>query len=139
MQDLEDTYERAVRHAGSEYKLAKRLRCSPSLLYGRHAKTLSPELWALIADIAGKDAQAALVAATVAANAQKPRGQWLREALGKSLAVGAVATIAISAISGATEAVASESAEARALYIMTSLAAAFFVGLVARWRGKTSP
>lgn len=95
MQDLEQTYARAVRTAGSEYALAKRLHVSTSLLYGRHKKPLSPELWALIADIAGEDATEALAAAVVQANAHKPRGQWLRDALGKSLAAGVVATIAL--------------------------------------------
>jgi len=95
MQDLEATYARAVEVAGSEYALARRLEVSPSLLYGRAKKHLSPELWTLIADVAGEDTTAALVSATIAANQSKPRGQWLRDALGKSLAAGVVVTTAI--------------------------------------------
>lgn len=104
MQDLEDTYSRAVVKLGTEYKLAKRLGVSQAVLSQRKkGKTLSPELWALIADIAGDNPTEALVAATVALNAGKERGGWLREALGKSFPVLGVVAITATLLSAGSD------------------------------------
>ena len=101
MQDLDTLLLRAIEKCGTEYKLAERLGVSKSLIYERR---ISPELWALIADIAGEDPTQALIAATIEKAKGKPRFQWLADALGKSLAAGVVVTIGVFASSGSSEA-----------------------------------
>lgn len=105
MQDLETLLTRAIEKSGTEYKLAKRLGVSTSLIYERR---ISPELWALIADIAGEDPTQALVQATIEKAKGKPRFQWLADALGKSLAAGVVATIGAFAVSASSDAQAAD-------------------------------
>ena len=80
---LESTYQNALRAVRTEYQLAKRLEVTQSVLTRRNEKPLSPELWALIADIAGENPSEALNAATIERNKGKPRGEWLQRALSK--------------------------------------------------------
>ena len=105
MQDLEALLARAIEKCGTEYKLAQKLGVSKSLVYERK---LSPEMWALIADIAGEDPTQALVQATIEKAKGKPRFQWLADALGKSLAAGVAVTIGAFALGASFDTQAAE-------------------------------
>jgi hypothetical protein len=100
---LNELIDKAAEIAGSDNKLALRLGVSRQLVSNwRHGlKTCTPEDWALLAYIAGLDAEEALIRAVVAKHADTPKGERLLTALGKGLQVtGAVASLAICGSAG---------------------------------------
>jgi len=101
MQQVADLIERAATAAGSRYKLAKLLQVQPQTVYGwEKGKPCPPGDIALMADIAGLDAQAWLVRATLEKYEGTPKGDQLARVLGKCL----LATGAVLASSGASAA-----------------------------------
>lgn len=86
MQQIAELIERAAGAAGSRYKLAKLLQVQPQTVYGwEKGKPCPPGDIALMADIAGLDAQAWLVRATLEKYEGTPKGDQLARVLGKCL------------------------------------------------------
>ena len=106
---LDELIERASGKAGSDYKLAKMLDVPRQRVSNwRHGKQTCPVAdVALMADIAGLDAQAWHARATVEQYAGTPKGDKLYRALGKALA----ATGAVLVSSGASATVIFSTAE----------------------------
>lgn len=101
MHQVADLIDRAATSAGSRYKLAKLLQVQPQTVYGwEKGKPCPPGDIALMAHIAGLDAQAWLVRATLEKYEGTAKGDQLARVLGKALA----ATGAAIASSGASAA-----------------------------------
>lgn len=109
----------AVKKCSSDADLARRLGVSKGLLsMVRSGKApMSPEMAALLADIAGEDARQAVVDAVIERAEGSPRGLVLREILGKARATGAAAMLAFSYSVPATYAIGKI---ADGLYIVSS-------------------
>ncbi len=90
--------DKAIESCGSAAELARRMEIDRAeitrLRQGK--RPLSPELAAELADIAGEDAQQAVIDAVIERNAEGRKGALLREILGKGRAVGAVEALAFS-------------------------------------------
>lgn len=95
MSMLLELMDAAAEVTGSDYKTAKALGLTPQRLSDwRHGRqNPQPEDYALLAKLAGRDPEAALVRATLAKHAGTPKGERLLSALGKAWhQTGAVAT-----------------------------------------------
>lgn len=95
----------AKAHSGSDYKTAQMLDIKPSRIWEwRNGKVNpQPEDYALVAAIAGLDAEEHLIRAVLEKHADTPKGERLLSALGKGLrAIGEGATLVIfaSVVSG---------------------------------------
>lgn len=98
---VNELIEKAAAAAGSRYKLAQMLGVPNSSVYAwEKGKPCPPGDIALMADIAGLDAQAWLVRATLEKYEGTPKGDQLARVLGKCL----LATGAVLASSGASAA-----------------------------------
>lgn len=107
--------------AGSDYKVAKLLdRSSQEISDMRHGRLKAqPEDHALIAAIAGLDAEEALIRAVIAKHANKRKGEMLMSALGNVLArTGAGATLLSYGSAGLAMTLAATSEVAHALATM---------------------
>lgn len=99
--EVNELIERAAQAAGTRYKLAQMLDVPASSVYAwEKGKPCPPGDIALMADIAGLDAQAWLVRATLEKYEGTSKGDQLARVLGKAL----VATGAVIASSGANAA-----------------------------------
>lgn len=86
--------DNAVKMCNSESELARRLGVFPQDIHQLKTgkRVLSPELAALIADVAGMDPRQAALDAVIERDLRKPDGGRVAEILGKALVAGAVAT-----------------------------------------------
>lgn len=84
--EVKELIERAAAAAGTRYKLAQMLNVPTSSVYAwEKGKPCPPGDIALMADIAGLDAQAWLVRATLEKYEGTPKGDQLARVLGKCL------------------------------------------------------
>lgn len=90
--------DKASKLCGGDAALSRRLKISRAAvsLMRSGERAVTPEIAAELADIAGEDARQALIDAVIERNAGTPKGALLREILGKGLAAGVVAMLAIS-------------------------------------------
>jgi DNA-binding transcriptional regulator YdaS (Cro superfamily) len=108
MSILIDLMDAAKNAHGSDYKVAKLLGRSPQEVSDWRAgrRAAQPEDHALLAALAGQDAEQALVRAVLAKHADTPKGERLLSALGKAWRqTGAAATSHVFAIAGCFSAV----------------------------------
>ena len=89
MSTLIDLMDAAALATGSDYRTAKALGITPQKLSDwRHGRqNPQPEDHALLAMLAGRDPEEALVRAVLAKHADTPKGERLLTALGKGLRV----------------------------------------------------
>lgn len=90
--------DKAREKCHSDAELARRLGVSKALLsmMRKRQREVTPDIAALLADIAGEDARQAVVDAVIERAAGTERGLMLREILGKALRAGAAGALAIS-------------------------------------------
>ena len=94
---METLIDRAVKKCGSAKELAKRLDVQPNVISMMKAgRTISPEIAAQLAHVAGEDGREAAIQAMIE-NAKGTRREGvMREILGKGLALGVAALLAFS-------------------------------------------
>jgi len=100
---IQDLLDAAKKKTSSDYKTAKLLGITPARLGDWRAgrQNAQPEDHALIAELAGMDAEEALIRAVLAKHAETAKGEKLLSALGKGLhRITEVATLLIFASAG---------------------------------------
>lgn len=103
MSTIETLLNAAATKSGSDYKTAKMLGLTPQLICDWRAgrKNAQPEDHALVAALAGFDAEEAMVRAMLAKHANTPKGERLLSVLGNVLRrTGAAATLLLFASVG---------------------------------------
>lgn len=96
MTSIEQLLDAAKASSGSDYKTAKLLGLTPARVSDWRAGRVNPqpEDYALVAAIAGQDAEEALVRAVLEKHKNTPKGERLVSALGKALSAAHAAVAA---------------------------------------------
>lgn len=94
-------------------------------------RELSPELAALIADVAGLDPQQAVLDAVIERNKTGPKAEQIRQILGKAAAAGVAAMLLVSYNAGSLDAMEIDAAQLTPVYIVLCGVAGWVVGWLA--------
>ena len=122
MQSVETLIDRAAKQCKSNAELARRVGVSPAIvsMMRRGKRPISPEMAAVLADIAGEDAREATIAAVIEGARGTRREGVLREILGKALAAGVAGMLVFSYSGDSISATKTIARTVDSLYIVSS-------------------